>query len=129
MITNGSILMEKDALYPQCFELKDESSPSAWMSVTHKLTPQDFETELAATGWTFFYMANRITATAFGFNRAKTIQTALRRIIAAVRQQRCNCLEIDYVTSHSFLRIPYVSVSAHPRHIQRGMVFARWHHQ
>lgn len=32
------------------------------------------------------------------------------------------------MTSHSFLRIPYVSVSAHPRHIQRGMVFAGEYH-
>ncbi len=31
MVTNGSILMEKDALHPQCFELEDQSSPSAWM--------------------------------------------------------------------------------------------------
>ena len=124
MFTSGTILIEKDALRPQCFRLEDESCPNAWMSVKHNLTPHELETNLSTTGWTFFYMASPIRATAFGFNRAKTIHAALKRVITGVRQQRCNCLEIDDVATHSFLWIPYMSVSAHPRHIQKGMVFS-----
>ena len=123
MITSGTILIEKDALRPQCFQLEDDSCPNAWMSVTHNLTPHELEKELSTAGWTFFYMAGAIRTTAFGLNRARMIHAALKRVITKVRQQRCNCLEIGDVATHSLLGMPYVSVSAHPRHIQKGMVF------
>jgi hypothetical protein len=56
-------------------------------------------------------MAGSIRATVFGFNREKTVYAALNRCIKAVKQQRCNCLQIESVEMHSFLGIPYVSVS------------------
>lgn len=124
MIVPGSILMEKDALHPSCFEVQDESFPMGWTAVTHKFSFHDFETELSTTGWTFFYMANQITATALAFNRKKAIDSALEGLIKDVRRRRCNCLEIDTVDTRSFLRMHYVTMSAHPRHIQKGMVFA-----
>ena len=124
MITSGTILIEKDALHPQCFQLEDDSSPNAWMTVKHNLNSHELEKELATAGWTFFYMAGSIRTTAFDFDRVKMINAALKRVISNVRQQRCNCLEIDDVATHSFLGMPYVSVSAHPRHIQKGMVFS-----
>jgi hypothetical protein len=124
MITSGTILIEKDALHPQCFQLEDESSPNNWMSVKHNLTPHELERELATAGWTFFYMAGAITTTAFGFDRTKTVQAALKRVMTNVRLQKCNCLEVDRVAAHSFFGVPYVSVSAHARHIQKGTVFS-----
>ena len=122
-MTAGTILIEKHAARPQCFHLKD-SSPTDWMAFTHNLSPYELEKELSAAGWTFFYMANAIQTTAFGFNRAKMIHAALQRLVTNVREQRCNCLEIDDVATRSFLGLPYVSVSAHPRHIQKGVVFS-----
>jgi hypothetical protein len=124
MITPGTILMERDTLRPQCVQLEDDSSPNAWMTVKHNLNSHELEKELATAGWTFFYMANAIRTMAFGFDRAKTIHAALKRLITSVKLQKCNCLEIDDVATHSFLGMPYVSISAHPRHIQRGMVFS-----
>jgi hypothetical protein len=123
MIKSGTILIQKDALRPQCFQVEDGSYPDAWMPVTHHLTPRELETELSSEGWTFFYMASSIRRTAFGFNQARMIHAALERVIAGVKQRKCNCLEIDGVVMHSFLGIPYVTVSAHPRHIQKGILF------
>jgi len=124
MITPGTILMDKDTLRPQCFQLEDDPYPNAWMSVRHTLTSHELEKELATAGWTFFYMAGAIRTMAFGFDRARMIHAALKRLIANVKLQRCNCLEIDDVATRSFLGMPYVSVSAHPRHIQKGIVFS-----
>ncbi len=124
MITPGTILIERGTLLPQSFRLENESYPSAWMSVKSRLNFYELEKELASAGWTFFYMAGKITTTAFGFDRQKTVHTALKRLIASVRLQKCNCLEIDAVASRSFLGIPYVRVSAHSRHIQKGLVFS-----
>lgn len=124
MITSGTILIAKDAPHPQCFQLEDDSSANAWMRVKHNLNSHELEKALESAGWTFFYMAGAIRTIAFGFNRAKMIQAALKRLITNVKQQKCNCIEIDAVAAHSFLGMPYVSVSAHPRHIQKGMVFS-----
>ena len=124
MIKPGTILIEKGTLSPRFFQLEDDAYPNAWMSVTHGFSPHELEKELDAAGWTFFYMASAIRMTAFGFDRARMIQAALKRLITNVRQQKCNCLEIDGVATHSLLGMPYVSVSAHPRHIQKGMTFS-----
>ena len=124
MITSGTILIDKNAPHPPCFQLRDHAYTSAWMSVSHHLSTRDLEEELSATGWTFFYMASAIRASAFGFDRVKMLNAALRRLIANVKLQKCNCLEIDSVSNSSFLGIPYVSVSSHPRHVQKGMVFS-----
>lgn len=87
-----AILMEKHAACPQCFHLKD-SSPTDWMAVTHNLSPHELEKELSAAGWIFFHMAIAIRTTAFGFNRAKMIHAALKRLVANVRRQGCNALK------------------------------------
>ena len=124
LIVPGTILIEKGTLLPDSLRLEHEPYPSAWMSVKSNLNFYELEKELASAGWTFFYMAGKITTTAFGFDRQKTVHTALKRLIANVRLQKRTCLEIDAVTSRSFLGMPYVNVSAHSRHIQKGLVFS-----
>jgi len=86
-------------------------------------SPSTFEQQIQEAGWTFFFMAGEIKATVFGFDRQKTLRTALQRLIAKVRTQHCNSIEITQVMGHSFLKVPYVSVFAHPRHLQKGLVF------
>jgi len=76
------------------------------------------------TGLDLLFMANVIRKSALGFDRDKGISAALKRVMARVREEGSNCLQIAAVESHSFFGIPYVSVSAHPRHIQKGMVFS-----
>ena len=124
MITSGTILLAKDAPRPPCIQVEDHLFPDAWVSVAHNPAPHELERNLTAAGWAFFYMAGAVTATAFGFDQPSMIRAALHRVITSVSRQRCNCLEIDAVSTHSFLGIGYVSLSAHPRHIQRSMVFS-----
>ena len=123
MITPGVLLIERDAPRPRCFEIADDSDPHAWTPIKPTLTPQQLEKELSATGWTFFFMAGPVRATAFGFSRGKTVCAALNRCIQAVRRQRCNCLQIESVEVHSCLGILHVSLSVRPRHIQKGVLF------
>jgi hypothetical protein len=123
MITPGVLLIQPDALRPQCFQVDADSHLNSWMVVTHGLTSQQLEKELLATGWTFFFMAGPIRMTAFGFDRDKTLYAVLKRVIQAVKQQRCNSLQVESVDLHSFLGIPYITLSARPRHIQKGIFF------
>ena len=122
-LTPGTILAESGTLLPPSMRHERSPDPAAWMPVTSSLGPQELESALTAGGWTFFFMAGTVRATAFGFDREKSMQTALRRVIAGVKLQKCNSLEIDEVGVHTWLGIPYVSVTAHSRHFQKGSVF------
>jgi hypothetical protein len=124
MITSGSILIAGNAPRPPCVQVEDHAFPDGWVSVAHNLPPHELEKDLVAAGWTFFYVASAIKTTAFGFDRTKMIRAALQRVITSVSLQRCNCLEIDAVSTHSFLGLPYVSMTAHSRHIQKGATFS-----
>ena len=71
-----------------------------------------------------FYIASDIKKSAFGFDTKKNLRTAVDRVITAVKANHCHCLEITRVTAASFFKLPYVTVTAHSRHIQKGNVFA-----
>ena len=124
MITPGTILVQKGTLLPPAFRPGSESYPDAWVSVKSGLDPHDLEKELAALGWIFHYMAGKVRATAYGLDRQKSMNQALAKLIAGAMRQKCNCLEIDEVATRTFLGIPGVSLSAHTRHIQKGMTFS-----
>lgn len=120
----GAILIKIGTALPEPLALESDPGATGWTRVANHLNGRQLQKNLAAVGWTFFYMAGSIRSSAFGFERQKMVNAALKRIVAKVKLQRCNCLEIDAVATHSFLGMPYVSVSAHSRHIQRGMTFA-----
>jgi hypothetical protein len=124
LIASGSILIEQGTPLPQFFRPETESYPNGWIAIGSSLNFHEQENELAATGWTFLYMASKFKATAFGFDRPKMLHRALKQLIARARLQKCNCLQIDEVTMHSFLGTPCVSVSAHSRNIQKGSLFS-----
>jgi hypothetical protein len=123
MITTGTLLLDKGTPIPPFFRVGSERYPNGWTSVTTTTNFQDREKELATAGWTFFYMAGEMKATAYGFDTQKATDVAVGRLMARARQQACNGLEIDEVLTHSFLGMPYVSVTAHTRHIQEGWLF------
>jgi hypothetical protein len=124
MIATGAIVIRNGTRLPEALGLKYDSVATGWASVTNNPDGHRLEKALATAGWTFFYMAGAIRKIAFGFQRQNMVNAAMKRIIASVKLQGCNCLEIDGVAMRSFFGVPYVSVSAHSRHIQEAMVFS-----
>ncbi|MGA2133559.1 MAG: hypothetical protein ABSH50_14790 [Bryobacteraceae bacterium] len=120
-ITLGSILIESQAHPPNAVWLRSEPDASGWISLNG--TRPAFDEQVRGAGWTFFFMAGLIKTTVFGFDRQKTLRVALRRLIRNVKSHNCNAIEIAEVTAKSFLKLPYVSVSAHARHLQKGRTF------
>jgi hypothetical protein len=121
-IAAGSILIEEGAHLPDSLPLPGELGSNGWTALNGARST--FEKDIREAGWTFFFMAGEIQATVFGFDRQKTLGAALQRLIATVKSRECNSIEITRVTGKSFLGVPYVTVSAHPRHLQKGLVFA-----
>jgi hypothetical protein len=124
MITPGDLFIQRDAARPRMFQIQDDAHRTGWSPVRHNLTSRELDTELSKLGWTFFYMANVIRKTALAVDRKKGAAVALKRVMASVREEGCNSLQVEDVERHSFLGIPYISVSAHPRHVQKSGVFS-----
>jgi hypothetical protein len=117
-INSGDTLVERNTLLPDSLRLETDSAADGWARVADSLDGHELQKRLATAGWTFFYMAGTITASGFG------AAAALKRLITAVRLQKCNCVEIDDIRTRSLFGVPYVSLSAHSRHIQSGRTFA-----
>ena len=66
-------------------------------------------------------MAGEVNAMAFGSDSEKTTRRAVKKVIANMKSDRFNCLEISRVAAKSFLGLPYVTVAGHPRHIQESL--------
>ena len=76
--------------------------------------------EIHAAGWNFFFLATEVKAMFFGSPGAAKIERALKRILAKVRLQHFNGLEVTAIVARHFLGVPYVTVSAHSRHMQQS---------
>ena len=76
--------------------------------------------KIHAARWNFLFMADEIKATFFGVIGAGKVQRALQRIARKVKYQNFNCLEVTAIVAKRFLGVPYATVSAHSRHIQKG---------
>ena len=65
-------------------------------------------------------MAGEIKAVVPGWGGRNTLRRGVKRLLAQTRLQHFNCLEVTDIRRKYFLGIPYLSISANPRHIQEG---------
>ncbi len=121
-IAAGDILIEGGTHLPKSLTVPSESSLPGWSAVNGGRPA--FEKEIKEAGWTLFFMAGEITATVFGSDKQRSLRTALQRLTTQVKAQNCNSIEITGVTQKSFLKIPYLRVCAHARHLQQSMTFS-----
>ena len=90
--------------------------------VINNLDRYGMNQKISKSSWNFFYLAGVRTASVFGADEEKATRKAIKQIIANARSKYFNCLEITQVAAKRFLGLPYVSVSAHSRHIQASQV-------
>lgn len=119
-IKTGTILIDEGALLPESSRFESEPYSKGWR-VVKNLDGYGLDRKIREAGWTFFYMAEEIKASVVGSDSEKTTRRAVKRVVASMKSNRLNCLEIGRVTVKRFLGIPYVTVSAHPRHIQESI--------
>ncbi len=120
-INAGTILIKEGALLPDSVRFDSEPYSKGWRLVTN-LRGSEMDRQLFEAGWNLFYMAEELNATAVGSHSEKTARRAVRKVIATMKSDKLNCMEITQVAAKRFLGLPYVTVSAHPRHIQESKV-------
>jgi len=123
-IKAGAILIEEGALLPESLWLESEQCLSGWRRVKN-LDGYGLDRRVREAGWNFFSLAGEIKASVFGFDLEKTTHRAITQLLANLKSDKLNCLEITHVVWKRFLGLPYVSVSAHSRRIQKSMILCR----
>jgi len=79
---------------------------------------------IEGANWTFLRLAREIRATVFGLDEEKMVRRAIKEILARLKSEKFNFLEITRVTSVAskrFLEVCYVTVSAQSGLIQQGV--------
>ncbi len=126
-IKTGTILIEEGALLPESLRFESEPYSKGWRLVKN-LDAYGLDRKIREAGWTFFYMAGEVHASVVGSDLEKTTRRAVKKVIAYMKSDRLNCLEIAQVAVKRFLGLSYVTVSAHPRHIQESIVLFHGKH-
>ncbi len=104
---------------PRLLGFETEPGLGEWTMVK---TPDasTLDRKIHAAGWNFFFMAAEVKTMFFGSLRASKVQSALKRILTQVKRQHFNGLEVTAIVARHFLGVPYVTVSAHSRHLQQS---------
>src|SRR2546427_6745617 len=118
-IKMGTILIEGGALLPDSLRFESEPYSKGWRLLKN-LDGYGLDRKIRQAGWTFFYMAVEMKASVFGFDAEKALHRAVNRVLANLKSEKSNCLAITQVAAKRFLGVPYVTVSAYPRHIQES---------
>ena len=113
----GTILIEERPLITKFLGLESDPCSGKWSAV-RGLDGFALDRKIHAAGWNFFFMAAEVKVRFFGTLGTSRIQNAVQRILAKVKPQSFNCLEVTGIVAKRFLGVPYTTVSAHSRHIQ-----------
>jgi len=115
----GAILMRDWPGMKKLIELESEPYSGQW-TLLKAVDVSALDRKIHAAGWNFFFMATEVKVMFFGSLGAAKVQNALKRILERVKQQHFNGLEVTAIIARHFLGVPYVTVSAHSRHIQHS---------
>jgi hypothetical protein len=105
---------------PANLPIESEAFLPGWGAVRN-LDGYELGRKIEEAGWNFFYLAGEIGAIALGREGPGTLRRAVKRILAKQEGQKFNALEVTEIISKRFLGIPFMSVTAHSRHIQQGI--------
>jgi hypothetical protein len=121
-IKTGTMLIKEGTLLPKSLRFESESCAPGWRLVQN-LDGYELGQKIHEAGWSFFWQADEIGATVFGFDEQKTLRRAIEQILANLESAKFNSLEIMRLVleaSKRFLGVRYVTVSAQSRHIQES---------
>jgi hypothetical protein len=115
----GMILMKEWPGMTQLLNLESEPCSGEW-NLLKVVDGFALDRKIHEAGWNFFFMAPEVKVMFFGSLGATKIQNALNRILKKVRKHHFNGLEVTEIVSRRFFGVPYVTVSAHSRHMQQS---------
>jgi hypothetical protein len=119
-IKAGTMLIQEGTLLLTGVPVESDAFLPGWRAVKN-LDGHGLGRKIDEADWNFFCLAGEIKATVVGREGVEGLRRAVKQILAKRTGQKFNWLEITKVVSKRFLGIPFISVTAHSRHIQQGM--------
>lgn len=116
----GTILIRDNTLLPAGFVVETETLFPGWRAVRH-LDGYELGRRIQKANWTFFYLAGAVRTIVLGRKGQKSVRRAIRQSVAKLNGKRFNSVEITGIAARHFLGIPFVSLTAHSRHIQKSL--------
>jgi hypothetical protein len=116
----GTALIRENTLLPAGFVLETEDVSPGWRAVRN-LNGYELDRTIQKAHWNFFYLAGEVRTIAFGRENQRTVSRAVRQVLAKLKKKNFNSLEITGFIAKRFLGIPFVSLSAHSRHLQESL--------
>jgi hypothetical protein len=116
----GTILIREGTPLPANQAIESEAFLPGWRVITNP-DRSALTRKIEGANWNFFYLAGEIRGTVLGRDRPGTLRRALQRVLAKQEGQKFNSVEITKVYSKQFLGVPFMSVTAHSRHIQEDV--------
>jgi hypothetical protein len=117
---SGTIFIREGTPLPENLPIGTAAFLSGWRVVMN-LDRSTLARDIESRKWFFFYLAGDMRATVLGRDRPGTLRRAVRCVLAKQEGQKFNSLEITKIVSKRFLGIPFMSITAHSRHIQQGI--------
>lgn len=116
----GTLLVEEGVVFPDTLHVESELYSNGWR-IVKDLDGHGLDRTMSQAGWTCFYTANEISASAVAVNREKSLSKAVNQILTKLKLERFNSVEITDVVTNRFLGLARTTVSAHARHIQESI--------
>lgn len=120
IIKAGSVLFKEGTLLPNGLTFDSEPFSSGWRSIKD-LDGYAIGRKIPAVGWTFFYLAGESRSSAIGREGQETVHRATKKILAGLKSEKSNSIEITNIVFKTFLGMPYARVSFHLRNLQQGV--------
>lgn len=120
----GTLFIREGAILPGGLIIETETFIPGWRAV-RDCDGYRLGRKIEEAKWNFFFLAGEVTATVFGRVGPSILRRALASILAKPAARKFNSLEIATIRSRWFLGIPFVTVTANYRHIQRGLALDR----
>jgi hypothetical protein len=114
-----TILIREGTLLPADLGIETEQFLPGWRVVANR-DRYALSRQIGHANWNFFFLAGEIRATVLGRDNVGTLRRAAKSVFAKRERHIPNCLEITSVVSKRFLGVPFISVTAHSRHIQES---------
>lgn len=116
-IVQGSVMILLGTQTPVSVPLSMKPYWKNWKLVGNS-NAHDIDLSLRKAGWNFFFVAGSVRAWTLGSGPAAARRT-MQRVLGKVKSAEFNCVQVAEIDARRFLGIPYVSVQAFSRHIQK----------
>jgi len=118
-LVKGSVVILSGTEVPTAVQLKVRAYWKGW-KIVRNWQGHAFGQELRKAGWNFFYIAGDVQGFWLGGDNESTVKRATQRALARIKGAAFNCAQVSEVAPGSFFGIPYIRVTLHSRHVQRG---------